>query len=122
MRPFPAPCTVAAILIAAAVTAPGAKRKQTADDTAYQELVNKVGGGDVSIDFRALRLACAKASDCDPSGDSKDVAALNRAVKDGKYEEAVKMALELIKAGYPNIEAHAAAAQAYAALRPKGRG
>jgi hypothetical protein len=99
------------------VTVAGAKHKLTADDFAYLEFVKKASAGDVSIDFRAFRLACAKASNCDPSGDSDDVVSMRRAVQAGNNERAVEAAEKLIQSGFPNIEAHIVLARAFAALK-----
>ncbi|HVY94006.1 MAG TPA: hypothetical protein VHA14_14695, partial [Bryobacteraceae bacterium] len=85
-------------------------------EAAYQELAQKAAKGDLSIDFRALRLACAQADHCDPAGDSKDVIAMRRAAQSNDFQEAVKMAEKLIAVGFPNIEAHAACAEGYQRL------
>jgi hypothetical protein len=86
-------------------------------DAPYLELVEKVKAGDLSIDFRALRLACAKADHCDAHGDSQELIAMRRAIQSHDYKPAIKSAEKLIAAGFPNIEAHAVCAQAYEALK-----
>lgn len=85
-------------------------------DRAYLELVKKANTGDASVDFRALRLACAKADKCDAKGDSKDLIAMRRASQSHDYKEAAKIGEKLIADGFPNIEAHAICADAYEAL------
>ena len=85
-------------------------------DASYRALAEKAKAGDRSIDFRALRLACSNASKCDARGDSKDLLAMHRAAKARDYKLSLKLAEKLIAAGFPNIEAHAACAEAYAAL------
>jgi len=85
-------------------------------DVAYLELKEKVVGGDLSIDFRALRLACAKAVHCDAKGDSESVVAMRRASQSHDYQNAAKIAEKLIADGFPNIEAHAVCAAAYKEL------
>lgn len=86
-------------------------------DAVYLELLNKAAKGDLSIDFRALRLACAKATNCDANGDRNDVIAMRRATQSHDYEKAVQVAEKLIHAGFPNIEAHAICAAACDALK-----
>ena len=89
----------------------------------YVELVNKVMKGDLSVDFRALRVSrCAKADNCDPRGDNKDLIAMQRATQARDYKEVVKIAEKLITVGFPNIQAHAACAEAYTALKQPGQG
>jgi Domain of unknown function (DUF4919) len=85
-------------------------------DTAYLELLKRANTGDASVDFRALRLACAKADKCDAKGESKDLIAMRRASQSHDYKQAAKIAEKLIAEGFPNIEAHAICAAAYAAL------
>lgn len=103
------------IALSLAVSSAGAAEAEP-DAASYRELVKRVTSGDLSIDFRALRFACLKASSCDPAGDSKNIVAMRRAVLEKQYEKAVKTAEELIKKGFVNIEAHAICSQAYAAL------
>jgi hypothetical protein len=85
-------------------------------DAAYLELEKKVASGDLSIDFRALRLACAKAVHCDAKGDSESVVAMRRASQSRDYQNAARIAERLIADGFPNIEAHAVCAAAYKEL------
>jgi len=85
-------------------------------DDLYLELLKKIKAGDLSIDWRALRLACAKADHCNAKGDGSDLIAMRRANQSHDYKAAVKSAEKLIAAGYPNIEAHAVCATAYQAL------
>jgi hypothetical protein len=103
------------IALLLAVSSAGAAGTQP-DDSSYRELVKRVTSGDISIDFRALRFACLKADNCDPTGDSKDVVAMRRAVQEKQYDKAVKAAEGLIQKGFVNIEAHAICSDAYAAL------
>lgn len=85
-------------------------------DAAYLEFVKKVNSGDTSVDFRALRLACAEADRCDARGESKDLIAMRRASQSHDYREAAKIGEKLIRQGFPNIEAHAVCGNAYTAL------
>jgi hypothetical protein len=82
----------------------------------YQELVAKVKSGDLSIDFRELRLACLKAKTCDPRGDDKDLADLRQATQELRFDRVANIAEELLERGFVNIRAHLACEEAYAAL------
>ncbi len=96
--------------------APMAAAEPQDDHSSYRDLVKQAESGDLSIDFRALRFNCLKAKECDPRGDSKDVVAMNRAMQQKEYSNAVEIAEKLISRGFPNIEAHAICAQAYREL------
>lgn len=86
-------------------------------DALYAELVKKAVSGDSTVDFRALRLACAKAENCNAKGESKDLIAMRRASQTGDHKAAIQVAEKLIAAGFPNVEAHAICAEAYKALQ-----
>lgn len=103
------------LIIAGAASVAHAASGNKADEE-YQALAAKAAAGDLSVDFRAMRLACAEADKCDSRGDDKDAAALQKAARAKRHEEVIKIAKRLIAAGFPNIEAHAACASAYAAL------
>lgn len=106
---------LATVLVLAAAEMRAARAE--GDDSVYRDLVQRVTGGDFSIDFRLLRLECLKASSCDARGDSKDLLSLRRAMQESKYDKAVKMAEALIGRGFVNIEAQAICSQAHAALK-----
>ena len=84
--------------------------------SSYRELVTKAKQCDLSIDFRALRLACLKDDACDPRGDSDQTLSMKRAMQSKEYEKAAKTAEALIDAGFVNIEAQAVCSQADEAL------
>jgi hypothetical protein len=117
MIPFRALPVALTILIGAAMFVPPLEAgPATAEDSRYKELVAKASNGDLSIDFRALRLACLKTSGCDPTGDTKDMIAMRRAMQSKEYNTAAKLAETLTDHGFVNIEAHADASQAYEAM------
>ena len=93
----------------------GTASGQSADEI-YHHLIVLVKGGDLGIDFRALRFACLDVKGCDARGDSKLQASAQQALRDKKYKDAGKTAQALIDKGYPNITAHVIAASAYQAL------
>ena len=69
----------ARLLLPAVALAPAATPLPAAakdDDSSYRELVKKVTGGDLAIDFRALRFACLNASGCDARGENGDLIAM----------------------------------------------
>jgi len=83
---------------------------------AYRELVKRVTGGDVNVDYRALRFACMRADDCDAGGEQADVVAMRRAIGEKSFDKAAKAAEKLIQTGFTNIEAHVVCSRAYAGL------
>ena len=85
------------------------------DDITYQTLVQRVKGGDSTVDFRALRLACMKSSQCEPRGSKSDLAAMLT----DDVPTVVTVAERLIDKGFVNVEAHATAAGAYAKLNKR---
>jgi hypothetical protein len=91
------------------------------DDVTYQALVGRVKGGDLSIDFRSLRLACIRSNLCEPRGTKADLALMNRAVADHEPRSVVEVAERLIEKGYVNMEAHATAVQAYTQLNESAK-
>jgi hypothetical protein len=86
------------------------------DDAAYHALVQRVKAGDLTVDFRELRLACLKASDCQPRGTKKDLAEMNLAIQSGAPATVVEIAAKLVQQGFVNIEAHATLASVYPKL------
>jgi hypothetical protein len=86
------------------------------NEATYEDLARKASAGDLSIDFQALRFACLKAKSCDAEGDRKQLLAGRKAMHEKDYANAAKIAEGMIAKGFPNIEAQALAANAYAAL------
>lgn len=86
------------------------------DGTDYQTLVRRVEAGDLTVDFRALRLACMKSTQCEPRATKADLAAINRAEGDHQVARVVEIAERLIRQGFVNIEAHADCVKAYDAI------
>jgi hypothetical protein len=86
------------------------------DDAAYHALVQRVKAGDMTVDFRELRLDCIKASDCNPRGMKTDLAAMSLARQSGVLGTAVETAEKIVQDGFVNIDAHVALAEVYAAL------
>ena len=82
-------------------------------DTTYRDLTSRVKAGDFSVDFRALRMACAKSSVCAPRATPEDLGLMNRAALDHRYTDAIDIAQRLLNEGYINMEAHVDLIQAY---------
>ena len=98
--------------ISALLFAPSASRGAEQDDATYRTLLERVKEGDLTIDFRALRFACMKASHCEPTGSLADLTAMS--VEDPR--KVVAVAEKLVEDGFVNLEAHATAAGAYTQL------
>src|ERR1035441_4872635 len=86
------------------------------EGTDYRTLVQRVQGGDFTIDFRSLRLACMKSTECQPRGTKADLGAISRAENEHQFAKAVEIAERLISQGFVNIEAHADCVKAYEAI------
>lgn len=77
------------------------------DDITYRTLVQQVKSGDFSIDFRALRVGCVKSSQCQPRSTADELADLNKAMADRRFQAAADLAERLIDEGFANMEVHA---------------
>jgi hypothetical protein len=83
----------------------------------YDELLAKVQGGDTKIDYKALRMAYSQTKDASPYGSDRDTrSAMNKALADKKYKDAIKSADQILKEDYTNPFAHLANAIAYREL------
>ncbi|HEU0122437.1 MAG TPA: DUF4919 domain-containing protein [Bryobacteraceae bacterium] len=102
----------AAIAMAATMGLAGAENP----DATYAALAKKAAAGD-PVDFRALRMACAAASRCDARGDRTMLQEMRQASREGNHKKTAALASKLIAAGFPQIEAHMASAQAYEAMQ-----
>jgi len=94
----------------------GLSRAADQDDATYRALVQRVRGGDFSVDFQALRLACVKSSLCEPRGTKADLAAMTQAGDAHDNQKLVTIAENLVSRGFVNAEAHIALTTAYAEL------
>lgn len=98
-----------------------AYQNPVAADAEYASLVQKLQSGDFSIDFWRLRLSCVKSGKCDPRGEREDMTVLRKVAQSRQYDQVVRAAEKLISQGFTNIEAHAALAQAYTALKDSAK-
>jgi hypothetical protein len=85
-------------------------------DSSYKTLVDRVNGGDLLIDFHALRLACLQTDECEADADRTKMTAMRQAMQATEFEKAATLAEALIAAGFVNIEAHALCSHACEAL------
>jgi len=90
-------------------------------NTTYRQLVERVNAGDFSVDFRALRIACARSNICEVRATPKELADMARAAKEQQQTDVVEICERLISHGFINMEAHIACSQAYAALNRPDR-
>lgn len=87
----------------------------------YQTLVRRVEAGDFTVDFRALRLACMKSTQCEPRATKADLTALSLAESEHQFAKVVEIAERLTLQGFVNLEAHADCAKAYGAIHDAGK-
>ena len=86
-------------------------------DATYRDLTARVKAGDFTVDFRTLRMACAKSSVCAPRATPGDLGLMNLSVSERRFSDAMEMANRLLDEGYINMEAHIALVQAYKELK-----
>jgi hypothetical protein len=85
-------------------------------NTTYRQLVERVRAGDFSVDFRALRMACARSNICEVRATPEELGEMARSATEQRQTDVVEICERLISHGFINIEAHIACAQAYTAL------
>ena len=86
-------------------------------EATYRELTARVKGGDFSVDFRILRLACVKAPSCSPGGTPAEVESMKKAASERRFGDVVEIGRKLLDEGFVNIEAHSSLPQAYNQLK-----
>jgi len=85
-------------------------------NTTYRQLVERVKAGDFSVDFRQLRMACARSSVCEVRAKPDELSEMADAEREKRQTDVVKICERLIEHGFINMEAHIACSQAYSAL------
>ncbi len=80
----------------------------------YAELLEAAKRDPDSVDFRELRLACAKTDDYNPYYlDDKDASSINDLMEQGDMAGAAQQVNQLLEANYLDIQWHIAAAAIY---------
>ena len=83
----------------------------------YDELLARLKGGDTKIDYKAFRIAYSETKGASPYGSDREGRRLmNVAVIDKRYDDAIKLADEILKTTYLATDAHVAASISYRAL------
>ena len=96
------------------------KLGETAKMPSYEELVAKLKGGDTRIDYKSLRMAYTETKDYSPYGTGSDKTnGMFQALSDKKYKEALKLADEILKTNYVEMNSHLVSAEANDALGNK---
>ncbi len=73
----------------------------------YSVLLARLKSGDLSVDYRVLRMEYAKSADYNPySNDGEKREAMSRAVSEKKYDEALAAAGGILKKNYVDLESH----------------
>jgi hypothetical protein len=107
-------------VFAAAMTAYSQKPTATPDASSgpkYEDLLTKLKGGDTKIDYRALRIAYSNTKDASPYGaDRQAESAMNKALNEKRYKDAIKSADTVLKDTFVNSNAHAVESIAYREL------
>lgn len=80
----------------------------------YNDLLSKVKGGDMTVDFKALRFAFAEKGPA--PFDPKVQGGMTKALNDKNYKEAARLADAIQKANFVDMNSHVVAAMAHGAL------
>lgn len=92
----------------------------TSKQSSYDLLLAKLTAGNAKIDYKALRVAYIGSKDANPYGSSIDARrAMNAAVIEKRYDDAIKMADDILKTSYLSPDAHIAKSISYAAQGDK---
>jgi len=84
----------------------------------YDELLGKVKGGDLSIDFKTLRFAFAdKTVDGPRAADPKIQGQMLALLNEKKFKEVVKLADDVHKTNFVDLNSHIMASMAYQGLQ-----
>lgn len=82
----------------------------------YEDMVKKVKGGDLNVDFALMRVAYTYTKDHSPYGGGEERSAMATAFKDKKFDETIKIADKYLIENYVDLHAHYYATLAYLEL------
>lgn len=101
-------CSLIAIVVLAWIVVPAvwAADDRPAAKAKYEELATKVSAGDLSIDWRALRVAAAIGEVGDPSGDFQRVKDGYGAMNESKFQDALNAARAIEEHNIADADAH----------------
>lgn len=95
-----------------------AQKTTTETSLKYADYLAKLKDGDTNIDFKAMRLAYTETNEYSAYGiDSKKRTAMFKALEDKKYKDALKIAEEVLKTNYVEMNAHFIASVSYEELK-----
>jgi len=83
----------------------------------YDQVVKKLQGGDLSVDFADLRMKYAASPQYEPEEGSAEAKDMYGKLNAKDYEGALKAANAVLEKQYVNIDAHVVASAAYEGLR-----
>jgi len=112
MRPF----SILSILVIAVSSVFAQTASVQAKPNNYDELLAKLAAGETKIDYKQLRVAYSGSKDAGPYGSSHEARrAMNAAVLEKRYADAIRMADDILKTTYLSPDAHVAKSICYAA-------
>lgn len=89
-----------------------------AKSPAYDAMVAKIRGGDLNVDFQALRFAFADATTGEArTADPKAHLAMLKLLNEKNFKEAIKIADSIHKVNFVDMNSHIVAAMAYGELK-----
>src|SRR5688572_13069396 len=101
---------LAAILLSCLISASA----QSDKSALYNDLLSKVKGGDMTVDFKAMRFAFAEQGPA--PFDPKVQGGMAKAMNDKNYKEAAKLAETIQKESFVDMNSHIVAAMSHGAL------
>ena len=101
---------LAAILLSCLISASA----QSDKSALYNDLLSKVKGGDMTVDFKAMRFAFAEQGPA--PFDPKVQGGMAKAMNDKNYKEAAKLAETIQKESFVDMNSHVVAAMSHGAL------
>jgi len=90
-----------------------ARKHKSVGDGEYDRLLAQVQGGDLTIDFTALRLACLRSDHCSAEPDHDLRVSMFQAWNGNDYPKALEAATKILKTSYVSAEAHFISARCY---------
>lgn len=94
--------------------------QEKSSTAAYPDLLAKLKEGDTKIDYRALRMAYTQTKEYSPYGTGSDeTTPMFKALNDKKYKDALKLAEEILKDNYVEMNSHYVASLAHESLGNK---
>ncbi len=96
---------------------PASQPSQSDDEAlSYEDMVKKVEGGDIAVDFGAMRMKYAASKNYEPEAGADEINAMYQDLRAKNYKSALERANKVMKIQYVSLDAHMGASAAYKGL------